>query len=88
MKQQLFTPSTIGTVSLRSRTIPSAAFENICYHNKPPQDLFNAHVSVAKGGSGNMPRRSIKDSERNSKIRKQITWSYRFILLNLMTMYQ
>ncbi|MDR1459293.1 MAG: NADH:flavin oxidoreductase [Bacteroidales bacterium] len=52
MNQQLFTPCAIGPVSLRNRTIRSAAFENMCYQNKPSQDLFNYHVSVAKGGIG------------------------------------
>ncbi|MDR1183000.1 MAG: NADH:flavin oxidoreductase [Bacteroidales bacterium] len=52
MEQQLFTPCNIGPVSLRNRTIRSAAFENMCYQNKPSQDLFNYHVSVAKGGIG------------------------------------
>ncbi|MDR1878165.1 MAG: NADH:flavin oxidoreductase [Bacteroidales bacterium] len=52
MEEQLFTPCTIGRVSLRNRTIRSAAFENMCYDNKPSEDLFNYHVSLARGGIG------------------------------------
>jgi 2,4-dienoyl-CoA reductase-like NADH-dependent reductase (Old Yellow Enzyme family) len=52
MQELLFTPCQIGHITLRNRTIRSAAFENMCYHNKPSQDLFDYHVSVAKGGVG------------------------------------
>ena len=48
----LFTPCQIGPITLRNRTIRSAAFENMCYHNKPSADLFDYHLSVAKGGIG------------------------------------
>ena len=49
---QIFTPCTIGPVTLRNRTIRSAAFENMCYGNRPSQDLFNYHTAVARGGIG------------------------------------
>ncbi len=52
MKDLLFTPCTIGPVSLRNRTIRSAAFENMCHDNNPSQALFDYHTSVAKGGIG------------------------------------
>jgi len=52
MPNQLFTPCQIGNITLKNRTIRSAAFENMCYDNKPSQDLFDYHVSVAKGGIG------------------------------------
>ena len=52
MPEQLFTPCKIGNITLKNRTIRSAAFENMCYDNKPSQDLFDYHVSVAKGGIG------------------------------------
>jgi 2,4-dienoyl-CoA reductase-like NADH-dependent reductase (Old Yellow Enzyme family) len=52
MQEQLFTPCQIGTITLKNRTIRSAAFENMCYDNKPSQDLFDYHVSVTKGGIG------------------------------------
>ena len=39
-------------ITLRNRTIRSAAFENMCYNNKPSQDLFNYHTAVAQGGIG------------------------------------
>lgn len=49
---KLFTPFKLGPITLRNRTIRSAAFENMAYDNKPSQDLFNYHTSVAKGGIG------------------------------------
>ncbi|MDD3280363.1 MAG: NADH:flavin oxidoreductase [Bacteroidales bacterium] len=52
MNDILFTPYQLGPVTLRNRTIRSAAFENMCYDNKPSQDLFDYHVNVAKGGVG------------------------------------
>ena len=51
-ESKLFTPCQIGPITLRNRTIRASAFENMCYHNKPSEDLFNYHVSVAKGGIG------------------------------------
>src|SRR5574344_2842155 len=51
-ESKLFTPFQLGPITLRNRTIRSAAFENMCYDNKPSQDLFNYHTSVAKGGIG------------------------------------
>ena len=52
MESLLFTPYQLGPITLRNRTIRSAAFENMCYGNRPSQDLFNYHTSVAKGGIG------------------------------------
>src|SRR5574344_139503 len=52
MKNLLFTPCRIGNVELRNRTIRSAAFENMCKDNRPTQELFDYHTSVAKGGVG------------------------------------
>lgn len=52
MQELLFTPCQIGNVSLRNRTIRSAAFENMCVDNAPSQALFDYHTSVAKGGIG------------------------------------
>ena len=51
-ESKIFTPVTFGPLTLRNRTIRSAAFENMCYGNKPSQDLFNYHTAVAKGGIG------------------------------------
>jgi len=48
----IFTPVTIGPVTLRNRVIRSAAFENMAYNNSPSQDLYDYHVAVAKGGVG------------------------------------
>lgn len=52
MESQLFTPFKLGPITLRNRTIRSAAFENMAYNNSPSDDLFNYHTSVAKGGIG------------------------------------
>lgn len=49
---QLFTPYKLGPIELRNRTIRSAAFENMCPGNKPSQQLFDYHTSVARGGVG------------------------------------
>ena len=48
----IFTPMTIGPVTLRNRVIRSAAFENMAYGNSPSQDLYDYHVAVARGGVG------------------------------------
>ena len=48
----IFTPVTIGPVTLRNRIIRSAAFENMAYGNSPSRDLYDYHVAVARGGVG------------------------------------
>ena len=48
----LFTPVTIGPVTLRNRTIRSAAFEDMCPDNSPSKQLRDYHMSVAEGGIG------------------------------------
>jgi 2,4-dienoyl-CoA reductase-like NADH-dependent reductase (Old Yellow Enzyme family) len=52
MDSPVFTPVTIGPVTLRNRVIRSAAFENMAYGNAPSQDLYDYHVAVARGGVG------------------------------------
>lgn len=52
MKSKLFTPQRLGPITLRNRTIRSAAFENMAYHNCPSQDLYDYHTAVARGGVG------------------------------------
>lgn len=52
MKSKLFTPVTLGPLTLRNRTIRSAAFESMCPGNKPSQMLLDYHRSVAAGGIG------------------------------------
>ena len=49
---KLFTPCSIGPLTLRNRTIRSAAFESMCPGNRPSKELFDYHVSVAHGGVG------------------------------------
>lgn len=49
---QLFTPATIGPVTLRNRTIRSAAFEGMGKDNNPTPMLRDYHLSVARGGVG------------------------------------
>ena len=48
----LFTPASIGPITLRNRTIRSAAFEGMCDHNAPTEMLYAYHRSVAAGGIG------------------------------------
>lgn len=48
----LFTPASIGPLTLRNRTIRSAAFESMCPGNSPSQELRDYHHSVAAGGVG------------------------------------
>ena len=52
IESPIFTPVTIGPVTLRNRVIRSAAFENMAYGNSPSQDLYDYHVAVARGGGG------------------------------------
>ena len=52
MDSKLFTPITFGPLTLRNRTIRSAAFESMCPGNKPSQMLHDYHKSVADGGVG------------------------------------
>ena len=48
----LFTPAKIGPLTLRNRTIRSAAFEGMAENYSPSEKLFNYHTSVAAGGIG------------------------------------
>ena len=66
MESKLFTPVTIGPLTLRNRTIRSAAFESMCPGNKPSQKLHDYHKSVADGGvhdhhrlCGRVPKRPV-----------------------------
>lgn len=52
MESILFTPGKIGPLTLRNRTIRSAAFENMATNNNPSQMLLDYHRSVAAGGVG------------------------------------
>lgn len=47
---KLFSEYKLGPITLRNRTIRSAAFENMCRDNKATQELEDYHVSVARGG--------------------------------------
>lgn len=49
---KLFTPAAIGPVTLRNRTIRSAAFEGMGKDNNPTAALRDYHLSVARGGVG------------------------------------
>ncbi len=52
MNSKLFTPAAIGPLTLRNRTIRSAAFESMCPGNAPSKQLLDYHQSVAAGGVG------------------------------------
>ncbi len=49
---KLFTPGTIGPLTLRNRSIRAAAFEGMCPGNSPSRMLLDYHRSVAAGGIG------------------------------------
>ena len=49
---KLFTEASIGPITLRNRTIRSAAFESMWPGNAPSQQLLDYHRSVAAGGVG------------------------------------
>ncbi|MDR2556594.1 MAG: NADH:flavin oxidoreductase [Bacteroidales bacterium] len=48
----VFTPYKLGNITLRNRTVRSAAFENMCRNYSPSQELYDYHTAVAKGGIG------------------------------------
>lgn len=52
MENKIFEEAHIGPLTLRNRTIRSAAFESMCPGHKPSQMLYDYHTSVAKGGVG------------------------------------
>ena len=52
MDSKLFTPFQLGPLTLRNRTIRSAAFESMGKDFGPTQKLKDYHVSVARGGIG------------------------------------
>ncbi len=52
MESKLFTPYKLGPVTLRNRTIRSAAFESMGRNFEPTRQLKDYHVSVARGGIG------------------------------------
>ena len=49
---EFFSPGRIGPLTLRNRSIRSAAFEGMCPGHKPSEDLLGYHRSVAAGGIG------------------------------------
>lgn len=49
---QLFEEAHIGPLTLRNRSIRSAAFESMCPGHEPSEMLYNYHTSVARGGVG------------------------------------
>ena len=51
-ESKLFTPYKLGPVTLRNRTIRSAAFESMGKDFGPTQKLKDYHVNVARGGIG------------------------------------
>lgn len=51
-ESKIFTEAHIGPLTLRNRTIRSAAFEGMGRYNGPTQQLHDYHVSVARGGVG------------------------------------
>ena len=52
MENKIFQEAHIGPLTLRNRTIRSAAFESMCPGHNPSQKLYDYHTSVARGGVG------------------------------------
>ena len=52
MSELLFSPSRLGPLTLRNRSIRSAAFEGMCPGHLVSDDLLNYYRSVAEGGIG------------------------------------
>ena len=52
MENKIFQEAHIGPLTLRNRTIRSAAFESMCPGHEPSQMLYDYHTSVARGGVG------------------------------------
>lgn len=52
MGNKIFEEAHIGPLTLRNRTIRSAAFESMCPGHEPSQMLYDYHTSVARGGVG------------------------------------
>ncbi len=52
MENKIFQEAHIGPLTLRNRTIRSAAFESMCPGHQPSQQLYDYHTSVARGGVG------------------------------------
>lgn len=52
MENKIFEEAHIGPLTLRNRTIRSAAFESMCPGHEPSQMLYDYHTSVARGGVG------------------------------------
>ncbi len=49
---RLFTPFRLGPLTLRNRTVRSAAFEGMCPDGWPSESLLAYHEAVARGGVG------------------------------------
>ena len=52
MQNKIFEDAHIGPLTLRNRTIRSAAFESMCPGHLPSQMLYDYHTDVARGGVG------------------------------------
>lgn len=52
MENKIFEQAHIGPLTLRNRTIRSAAFESMCPGHEPSRQLYDYHTSVARGGVG------------------------------------
>ncbi len=69
---RLFTPYRLGPVTLRNRTIRSAAFESMGKDFGPTEQLKQYHVSVARGGIGMTTLAYAAVSRSGLSFRKQL----------------
>lgn len=82
MDSLLFTPHKLGPLTLRNRTIRSAAFENMATNNSPSQMLYDYHVKVAAGGVGMTTLAYASITQSGLSFRDQL-WLRRDILPDL-----
>ena len=79
---RVFTPAKLGPLTLRNRTIRSAAFEGMCPDGRPSESLLRYHRSVAEGGVGMTTVAYVSPTPDGRTFRHQM-WMRREILPEL-----
>lgn len=85
LQSKLFTESTIGPLTLRNRTVRSAAFEGMCQGNNVTQDLIDYHTAVSRGGIGMTTVAYAAVSQSGLSFSHQL-WLRREIIPDLITL--